>query len=232
MTRGLRKPVDVAERIFAAALKSLDECKPGQRQDLQGEIAAGAIRTAVFCLDQLVHETGRVDDAARHRARARRRSRPWHRRTAAGGRLPASPRTRRRTRDSSTRLPRSCSDSFAARVGELVERPAVIDQHRGAAGKPRPALDDDVDKGRRQLHSIAPSAFLFGRDKGGARARERLVNQLARLVRSRLGPRQQAHCSSPAKKWSPGHQPLLVLPRKLVQTTGTVAELFRRVDAL
>jgi hypothetical protein len=90
----------------------------------------------------------------------------------------------------------------------------------------------NVDKGRRQLHSIAPSAFLFGRDKGGARARERLVNQLARLVRSRLGPRQQAHCSSPAKKWSPGHQPLLVLPRKLVQTTGTVADLYRRVDAL
>jgi hypothetical protein len=72
----------------------------------------------------------------------------------------------------------------------------------------------------------------FDGEHGGSRCASWQPYWEARTVRSRLGPRQQAHCSSPAKRWSPGHQPLLVLPRKLVQTTGTVADLFRRVDAL
>jgi hypothetical protein len=39
------------------------------------------------------------------------------------------------------------------------------------------------------------------------------IGKLAQCtVRSRLGPRQQAHCSSRAKGWSPGYQPLLVPP--------------------
>src|ERR1700731_2374778 len=52
----------------------------------------------------------------------------------------------------------------------------------------------------------------FAGEHGGSRCASWRPYWEARTVRSRLGPRQQAHCSSPAKKWSPGYQPLLVLP--------------------
>jgi hypothetical protein len=62
------EPVDVAERIFAAAFKSFEEAKPGKLVDSLGEIAAGAIRVAVICADDLVRNnplwTGPRDDAA------------------------------------------------------------------------------------------------------------------------------------------------------------------------
>src|SRR5271155_4231768 len=47
--------------------------------------------------------------------------------------------------------------------------------------------------------------------EGGSRPERRWLSQ-PEGVRKERRPRQQAHCSSPTKKWSPGYQPLLVLP--------------------
>jgi hypothetical protein len=56
---------DLAERIFAAAFKDLEEREPDNLPDSLREIAASAILTAVFCMDVLVLETGPepADDA-------------------------------------------------------------------------------------------------------------------------------------------------------------------------
>jgi hypothetical protein len=53
---------------------------------------------------------------------------------------------------------------------------------------------------------------VFVGEHGGSRCGSWRPYWEARTVRSRLGPRQQAHCSSGAKGWSPGYQQLLVPP--------------------
>jgi hypothetical protein len=66
-------------------------------------------------------------------------------------------------------------------LGDLVEGAPVIGKHGGAAGELRPALHDHIDESRRQFHAVAAPPLFLCRNKGGARARERLVNQFARL---------------------------------------------------
>jgi hypothetical protein len=52
---------DYAERIFQTAFGPLED-RPVS-DDVLRVIAAGAIRVALFCIESVVHRTGRFDDA-------------------------------------------------------------------------------------------------------------------------------------------------------------------------